>query len=335
MIKEAIKKLRNKEDLSEQETRESFQEIMNGEATQAQIAGFLTGLAIKGETPLEITECARVMREACNTLSIDGDLLEIVGTGGDQVGTFNISTASAILSAAAGVRTAKHGNRSVSSKAGAADVLEALDVKIDIPKDNNEKILDAINLCFMFAPVYHQSMRFAAPVRQELGIPTIFNILGPLANPANANIQLLGVYSDDLLEPMAIALSNLGVEHGMVVHGSDGLDEITLTGPTHAILIDEGELTNIEINPEDYGFDTVELEELLGGDASDNALIIQDIFNGSEGPKTDVVLLNTGVALYISGKVDSINEGITLAKELIESGKAKEKLDEFIKVTNE
>ncbi len=334
MIQEAISKLIEQKDLTPEETAGSFDEIMSGTATQAQTAAFLMGLKIKGETPTEITECARIMREKCDSLNSETDLIDIVGTGGDEVGTFNISTASAFITAAAGVPTAKHGNRSVSSKTGAADVLEALGLKIDLPKEKNEKILKDTNFCFMFAPVYHSSMRYAAPVRKELAIPTIFNILGPLANPANANQQILGVFSEDLLVPMAQALSNLGVKKGFVVYGNDGLDEITLTGPTKAIEINNGDLNEITINPEDYGLEICDIEELIGGEKEENAQIIRDIFNGKKGPKRDVVLLNSGVALYTTGKVDSINEGVEMAADIIDSGKALEKLEELIEKTN-
>lgn len=334
MIKQAIDKLTRREDLTAEEAAESFNEIMSGTATQAQTAAFLMGLNIKGESPLEIAECARIMREKCNALDPNSPVLEIVGTGGDKVGTFNISTASAIITAAAGVPTAKHGNRSVSSKTGAADVLEILGVNLNLDKQANEKVLDETNVCFMFAPVYHTSMKYAAPVRTELGIPTIFNILGPLANPANAEYQILGVYSDELLLPMAKALRDLGVEKGLVVHGQDGLDEITLTTNTNAVLINDGKLTEIVINPEELGFSYSSLEDLLGGEAEENAKIIKNIFDGEKGPKRDIVILNSAFGLFLAGKADNIEDGIKIATEIIDSGKAKEKLEEFIKATN-
>lgn len=335
MITQAIRKLMEQQDLTAEETAKSFEEIMTGTATQAQMAAFLMGLKIKGETPLEITECARIMREQCNAVEPKKEVLEIVGTGGDQVGTFNISTASAIVCAAGGVPTAKHGNRSVSSKCGASEVLESLGVKIDLNKEENEKVLEDIDLCFLYAPVYHSAMKYVAPVRQDLGIPTIFNILGPIANPANATKQILGVFSEDLLMPMAEALSNLGVTSGAVVHGSDGLDEITLTGPTKVIYIDNGTLTESTIYPQEYNLETCEIEDLIGGDAEENAQIIRDIFNGEKGPKRDVVLLNSGVGFKIAGKTETIQEGIKLAEEIIDSGKALEKLNEFVEKTNQ
>lgn len=334
MITKAIDELQKQNNLTREEASNSFDEIMSGIATPAQIAAFLMGLAIKGETPEEIAEFAKIMREKCNSLEPSGEVLEIVGTGGDRVGTFNISTAAAIVCAAAGIPVAKHGNRSVSSKSGAADVLEALGVNIDLDKEENERVLSETDICFMFAPVYHQSMRFAAPVRKDLGIPTIFNILGPLANPANAAIQILGVYSEELLETMAKALKDLGIRKGLVVHGNDGLDEITVTGNTKAILIKDGELEKIEINPEDYNISLSPLEDLIGGDAEENAQIIHNIFNGELGAKRDAVVLNAGVALYIAEKVNSIEEGIKLAEEMIDSGKANKKLQEFVDNTN-
>lgn len=334
MITDAIKTLLNQEDLSREQTAGSFEELMTGQATDAQMAAFLLGLKIKGETPLEITECARIMREQCNALEPETEVLEIVGTGGDKVGTFNISTASAIVTAAGGVPTAKHGNRSVSSKCGASEVLESLGININLDKEQNEEVLKNIDLCFLYAPVYHTAMKYVAPVRKELEIPTIFNILGPLANPANATIQLLGVFSDDLILPMAEALANLGVRSGMVVHGSDGLDEVTLTGPSKAALIKDGEISEITIDPKDFSLEYCSLEELIGGDADENAELIREIFDGKKGPKRDIVLLNSGIGFYLASKVDSIEDGIKLAEEIIDSGKAKEKLQQFIEETN-
>lgn len=333
MIQQAISELLAQHDLPRELTEQSFNEIMSGEATQAQIAAFLTGLAIKGETVEEITACARIMREKSVPVPHSMPVLEIVGTGGDRVGTFNISTASALITAAAGVPTAKHGNRSVSSKCGAADVLEALGAAIDLDAAQNEQVLEDENLCFMFAPVYHASMRYAAPVRQEMGIPTIFNILGPLANPAGATLQLLGVYSDDLVLPMARTLQNLGVTDGMVVHGADGLDEITLTGPTRAALIKDGDITEMTIDPKDFGMAYCSLEELIGGDAEENAEIVREIVNGTQGPQRDVVLLNAGAALFLTGSADTLADGVARAAELIDSGKAREKLDGFVNTT--
>lgn len=335
MIKEAISKVINNENLSFEETESVMNEIMTGNATNAQIASFLTALRIKGETTEEITACATVMRKVGVHLGHNGDVLEIVGTGGDEAFTFNISSVSSIVTAAAGVPTAKHGNRSVSSKCGAADVFEELGVKLNITPQQNEKVLADTGLCFMFAPVYHSSMKYAAPVRKEMGIRTIFNILGPLANPASATIQLMGVYSEDLVEPMAQVLKNLGVKHGMVVYGQDGIDEVSLVAKTTACEINNDEIKKFEINPEDYGMGLCKNEDLTGGDTKKNAQIALNVLKGEKSAKRDVVLLNSGIALYIAGKADSIAQGIDFARETIDSGKAMEQLDRFIKATNE
>jgi len=335
MIKYAINKTINGNDLTFDETQQVMTEIMTGNATNAQIASFLTALRIKGETIEEITACAKVMREVGVHLNHDADALEIVGTGGDEAFTFNISSISSIVTAAAGVPTAKHGNRSVSSKCGAADVFEALGVKLDITAQQNEKVLAETNMCFMFAPVYHGAMKYAAPVRKEMGARTIFNILGPLSNPASANIQLMGVYSEDLVEPLAQVLKNLGVEKGMVVYGQDGIDEVSLVAKTTACEIKGDKITKLEIDPEEYGLSLCSKEDLIGGDPQENAKIAMSILNGEKGAKRDVVLLNSGVALYIAGRVSSIADGIKLAAETIDTGKAKAKLEEFVKATNE
>lgn len=330
MIQQAIAALTQGVNLDKQTTRDSFTEIMNGTATQAQTASFLTGLTIKGETIEEITACAEIMREKCTKLTPAKPVLEIVGTGGDRAATFNISTASAIVTAAAGVPTAKHGNRSVSSRCGAADCLEALGLRIDLDAEANAQMLGRCGFCFMFAPVYHASMKYAAPVRRELAIPTIFNILGPLANPAGAGMQLLGVYDEQLLEPLAGVLVNLGVANGCVVHGMDGLDEITLTGPTKAVFIRNGALVQDTLHPEELGLKLCHPEDLTGGDAEENAAIVREIFAGSKGPKRDIVLLNTAVGLVIAGQAASIKEGITAAMSIIDSGAAMAKLEEVV-----
>lgn len=335
MIKEAINKAINREDLTFEEAQAVMQEIMTGQATNAQMSSFLTALRMKGETIDEITACASVMRKVATHLTHNGEVLEIVGTGGDKSFTFNISSVSSIVTAAAGVPTAKHGNRSVSSKCGAADVFEKLGVKLDISAQENAQVLEKTGMCFMFAQRYHSSMKYAAPVRKEIGTRTIFNILGPLANPAFATIQLMGVYSESLVEPMAQVLKNLGVKRGMVVYGQDGIDEISLVAKTTVCEIKNGNITKFEINPEDYGFNLCKKEDLTGGDAKENAEIALEILSGVKNAKRDVVLLNSGVALYIAGKTDSIAQGIELAKETIDSGKAKNKLEEFIKATNE
>ena len=273
MIKKAIHKLLNKEDLSFDMTKSVMDEIMSGSATEAQIASFITAMRMKGETIDEITACATIMRKYGAKLKHDGDVLDIVGTGGDQAYTFNISTISSLVISAAGVPVAKHGNRSVSSKCGSADVLEALGVKIDIPAARSEKMLKEIGICFMFAPYYHSAMKYAAPVRKDLGARTIFNILGPLASPADANMQLLGVYDENLVEPLARVLCNLGIKKAMVVHGHDGLDEISLTTSTTVCEVNNGKLNSFFLDPRQFGFEYCKPQDLMGGDPQENARI--------------------------------------------------------------
>ncbi|WP_027398536.1 anthranilate phosphoribosyltransferase [Anaerovorax odorimutans] len=336
MITQAIYKLIQGDDLEFDTTKAVMEEIMEGKATQAQMASFLTALRIKGETIEEITACATVMRDKALPLTSALETMDIVGTGGDEVGTFNISTTTAFVVAAGGVTVAKHGNRSISSKSGAADVLEKLGVNINITSEQSKLILEKIGICFMFAQIYHNSMKYAANVRREIGVRTIFNILGPLSNPAKANMQLMGVFDENLVEPLGQVLSNLGVKRGMVIHGCDGLDEATLTSDTKILEIDNGNLKNYYISPENLGFKKCKLEDLIGGDAEENAKITKNILNGTEkGAKRDVIILNSAIALYTAGKGNSIKECIPIAKELIESGKAMEKLNEFIKLSNE
>lgn len=335
MIKEAIYKVVNGENLTSEEAEVVMDEIVSGKATQAQMAAFLTGLRMKGETIEEITALAKGMRAKGMKVQTEGDVLEIVGTGGDEVGTFNISTTAAFVIASAGVTVAKHGNRSVSSKSGAADVLERLGVNLNLDAAQNEEVLKKAGMCFLFAQVYHSSMKYVGPVRKEIGIRTVFNILGPLTSPAAANLQLLGVYDKDLAEPLAKALSNLGVVRGASVYGN-GLDEITLAGPTKVYEINHGEITNYTITPEQFGFKTCKLEELLGGTPEENAQITLDILSGKEkGAKREVVQLNAGMSLYLAGKAESLEKGVLLAGELIDSGKALEKLEQFRAATNE
>jgi len=330
MIREAIAKLAKKEDLTYDEARGVMEEMMDGTATQAQMGGFLMALSMQGETIDEITAFATVMREKGVKIQPQREVIDIVGTGGDQVGTFNISTTSAFVVAAGGVPVAKHGNRSVSSRSGAADVLEKLGIKVALTAEQNEKVLNDTGICFMFAPVYHSSMKYAAPVRKELGVRTVFNILGPLSNPAAATMQLLGVYDKKLAGPMARVLANLGVTRGVAVCGEDGLDEITLTGETEVHEIRFGEITSYTITPEQFGLVRCPLEELIGGTPEENAQITLDILNGKEkGAKRDVVLLNAGMSLYLGIDGISLAEGIEMAKDLIDSGKALAKYEEF------
>lgn len=335
MIQQAIYQILNKEDLTLEMTKSVMDEIMSGNATNAQIAGFITSMRMKGETIDEITACAMVMRKYGKKLRHEGDVLDIVGTGGDEAFTFNISTISSIIIAAAGIPVAKHGNRSVSSKCGSADVLEALGVKIDIPTEKSEQILKQIGLCFMFAPFYHSSMKYAGPVRKELGVRTIFNILGPLSSPADANLQLLGVYDENLVEPLARVLANLGVKRAMVVHGHDGLDEVTLCTKSTVCEVNEGQINSFFLDPHQFGFEYCKPEDLVGGDPVENADIARKILSGEKGPKRDIVLLNSAVCLYMTYNNITLRECVKMAANIIDSGKAMEQLNKFIKLSNE
>ncbi|MEG6616370.1 anthranilate phosphoribosyltransferase [Peptococcaceae bacterium 1198_IL3148] len=334
MIKEAINKLLNKENLSLDMTKSVMDEIMSGNATNAQIASFITAMRMKGETIDEITACAMIMRKYGTKLKHQGDVLDIVGTGGDQSYSFNISTVSSFVISAAGVPVAKHGNRSVSSKCGSADVLEALGVKIDIPVSKSERILKEIGICFMFATHYHSSMKYAAPVRKELGVRTIFNILGPLANPANANLQLLGVYDENLVEPLARVLSNLGLKKAMVVHGHDGLDEISLTTSSTVCEVNNGYLNSFFLDPRQFGFEYCKPEDLTGGGPQENADIARRILSGEKGPKRDTVLLNSAVCLYMFYDSITLRECVKMAADIIDSGRALEQLNNFVRLSN-
>lgn len=335
MIREAIYKLVNNENLPLETARQVMEEIMTGKATQSQMGAFLTAMRMKGETIEEITACAQVMRDHCTKLSHDSDVLEIVGTGGDEAYTFNISTASALVVAAAGVPVAKHGNRSVSSKCGSADCLEALGVRIDLSARESARVLRECGICFMFAPVYHASMKYAAPVRKELGVRTIFNILGPLANPAGANLQLLGVYDENLVEPLARVLANLGVKRAMVVHGHDGLDEVTLCSSTTVCEVNGGNLGSFFLDPRQFGFEPCRPQELLGGGPGENAEIVRRILAGEKGPKRDIVLLNAAVCLYMAHNSVTLRECVRMAADMIDSGRAAAKLDQFARLTGE
>ncbi len=335
MIKKAIHQLIKREDLSFETARQVMDEIMQGQATPAQIASFLTALHMKGETIEEITACATVMQDHCTKLPHSGEVLEIVGTGGDEAYTFNISTVASFVIAAAGMPVAKHGNRSVSSKCGAADFLEALGARLDLTAEQSSKILKETGLCFMFAPIYHASMKYAAPVRKEMGARTIFNILGPLTNPAGATIQLLGVFDRSLVEPLAQVLANLGVRRAMVVYGNDGLDEITLGATTTVCELKDGQLSTYTLDPREFGFSFCEPGDLVGGNAADNAAIALKILEGEQGPKRDVVLLNAAACLYLAGKAETIADGIRLAAEMIDSGKASKTMTAFVKATQE
>jgi len=338
MIKEAIIKIVNKEDLSFDEAYTVMNEIMNGETTPTQNAAFLAALSTKSakaETTGEIAGCAKAMREHAIPVDTDFDLFEIVGTGGDNAGSFNISTTSAIVAAAGGMKVSKHGNRAASSKCGTADCLEALGVNIDEDPDKYRQLLEKVGICFFFAQKYHTSMKYVGAVRKELGFRTVFNILGPLTNPAHPKRQLLGVYDEYLIEPLAKVLVELGIKRGMVVYGMDKLDEISLSAPTKVCEIKDGTLHTYEIKPEDFGLSRCKKEDLTGGDPKENAAITLAILNGEKGAKRDAVLLNAGAALYIGEKAKSIQEGINLAARLIDSKKALKVLEDFIKVSHE
>lgn len=334
MIEQAIARLALRDDLSFETARTVMDEIMSGKASQIQISAYLTALAVKGETIEEITGSARGMRSHAVSLKSDKDVLEIVGTGGDKSNSFNISTTSALVVSAAGVPVAKHGNRAASSKCGAADVLEALGVNISITPEQSKKLLDEIGICFMFAQKYHTAMKYVAPVRKELGIRTIFNILGPLTNPAGANMQLLGVYDESLLEPMAHVLSNLGVKNAMVVYGQDGLDEISLSAPTSVCEVRGGEFTTYEMFPEEYGLNRCSKDELVGGTPQENAEITKRILQGEKSAKRDAVVLNSAAALHIANADLSIQQAVKTAQGTIDSGKALAQLERFIDISN-
>ena len=335
MIKEAIIKLSKKQDLTYAEAENVMDEIMSGQATPVQMSAYLTALSLKGETIDEITASAAGMRAHCIKLLHNLDVLEIVGTGGDGSNSFNISTTSSLVIAAGGVPVAKHGNRAASSKSGAADVLEALGVKITLTPERSAEILKKINICFLFAQNYHIAMKYVAPIRKELGIRTVFNILGPLSNPAGANMELMGVYDQSLVEPLAQVMANLGVNRGMVVYGQDSLDEISMCAPTSVCEIRDGKFTSYEITPEQFGYERCEKGALTGGTPAENAEITKAILKGEEkGPKRQAVCLNAGAALYIAGKSASIEEGVKLAESLIDSGAALKKLEEFVEETN-
>lgn len=335
MIKEAIVKLSKKLDLSFEEAREVMNEIMGGQASTVQMSAYLTALSIKGETIDEITASAVGMREHCIRLLHDADALEIVGTGGDNANSFNISTTAALVIAAGGVPVAKHGNRAASSKCGAADVLEALGVNIGISPERSAQLLKEINICFLFAQNYHIAMKYVAPVRRELGIRTVFNILGPLSNPAGAKRELMGVYDETLVEPLAHVMSRLGVSRGMVVFGQDSLDEISMSAPTTVCEIKDGWFQSYTLTPEQFGYERCAKAELVGGTPAENAEITKAILTGADrGARRCAVCLNAGAALYIGEKAESLEEGVRAAEKLIDSGSAMGKLEEFIKESN-
>ncbi len=340
MIKEAIEKIVLKEDLTYDEAYTVMNEIMDGNTTPTQNAAFLAALSTKStkaETIDEIKGCAAAMRE--HALKVDGgdlDTLEIVGTGGDRAGSFNISTTTAFVAAAGGVYVAKHGNRAASSMSGTADCLEALGANIDLTPEQCVRLLEETNFCFFFAQKYHTSMKYVGAIRKELGFRTVFNILGPLTNPISPKRQLLGVYDEYLIEPLAHVLYGLGVKNGMVVYGREKLDEISAVGETAVCEFGNGEYRTYVLTPEEFGFDCCSKDDLKGGTPVQNAAITRDILKGADkGPKRNTVLMNAGAALYTAGKTSSVRDGVELAKELIDSGKAYETLERFIKMSNE
>jgi len=330
MIKDLLEKIVQRKNLTEEEAMLAMEEIMEGQATPSQIASFLTGLRMKGETVEEITGCARGMRKKALLIQPQvNSLIDTCGTGGDGLGTFNISTAVAVVTAAAGVAVAKHGNRAVSSRCGSADVLETLGIKVDLSPEEVRECIEKVGIGFLFAPNFHQAMKYAAGPRRELGLRTIFNVLGPLTNPASPEGQVLGVYNPDLTELMARALGNLGVQRAYVVHGYPGLDEISLVGETKVSELKNGEVSTYHLQPEELGLSRVNLHELSGGDSQENAQRILDIFQGKLGPAREIVLLNAAAALVVGNKAQDLPEGLDLAAQVIDQGKAYNKLMEW------
>lgn len=337
MIKEAIVKIVNKQDLTYDEAYTVMNEIMGGETTPTQNAAFLAALSTKSaraETIDEIAGCAGAMRDHAVKVETDVELFEIVGTGGDNAHSFNISTTSAIVCAAGGMKVAKHGNRAASSKCGTADCLEALGVNIQQSPKRCLELLDEVGICFFFAQKYHTSMKYVGAIRKELGFRTVFNILGPLTNPGSPKIQLLGVYDDYLVEPLAQVLISLGVKRGMVVYGQDKLDEISMSAPTTVCEFQDGWFKSYVIAPEDFGFERCRKEDLAGGSPEENAKITLAVLEGEKSHKRSAVLMNAGAALYLGGKAQTMEEGVALAAELIDSGKARETLRRFAEISN-
>lgn len=334
MIKEAIQKLMNKEDLDYDMAYAAMEEIMSGEASDVLKTAYLVALSLKGETIDEISASAAGMRNFATRLEYDGDLLEIVGTGGDKSNSFNISTTSSLVLAAAGIQVAKHGNRAASSKSGAADVLEALGVNISVSPERNAEILKETGICFLFAQVYHSAMKYVGPIRKELGIRTIFNILGPLTNPAFANMQVMGVYAEELVEPMARVLVKLGVKKVMVVYGQDCLDEISASAPTSVCEYRNGEFKTYTIEPEQFGMAKCKKEDLVGGTPQENAAITREVLGGVKGPRRNAVVLNVAAGIYTAKDGITLEEAVKEAEEIIDSGKAMKKLEAFIAASN-
>jgi len=335
MFNKHLDKVVSREDLTLAEMEEAMSMVMEGKTTDSQLAGFLVGLRMKGETIDEITGAASVMRnKAARVKTKARDLIDSCGTGGDEKGTFNISTTAALVMAAGGLNVAKHGNRSVSSKSGSADLLEALGVKIDLSPELAGKCLDEIGISFLFAPHFHQAMKYAIGPRKELGLRTIFNILGPLTNPAKADYQVLGVYKEELVMPLAHVLKNLGLKSAMVVYGAGGVDELSLSGENKTAYLKDGEVKEYNFSAEDAGLEAAPLESILGGEPEENKEITLDILKGKKGPKRDVILLNSAAAFLVENKVESLQEGVKLAADLIDNGQTMQKLEELIECSN-
>lgn len=340
MIREAIKKVVGKGDLSYEEAYAVMNEIMSGQTTPTQNAAYLAALSTKSarmETIEEIFGSAAAMREHALTVDTSevGDVLEIVGTGGDHSGSINVSTTASLIISAAGINVAKHGNRAASSQSGAADCLEALGVNIHLQPSKCIELLKEIGICFFFAQMYHTSMKYVGAIRRELGIRTVFNILGPLTNPAHPDMMILGVYDEYLLEPLAKVLTNLGVRRGMVVYGQDRMDEISISAPTSVCELKDGTYQRYIIDPEAYGLKRAEKSEIVGGTPEENAKVTREILSGVSNAKSDIVLLNAAAGIYIGGKADSLKEGLELARKLISTGAARQKLSDFIRLSNQ
>ncbi len=330
MIREAIQTLVSGGSLTVEEAASVMEEIMQGEATSAQFGAFVTALRLKGETVDEITGLAKTMRAKAVPVTITEPVVDTCGTGGDGSHTFNISTAAAFVAAGAGLKVAKHGNRAMSSQCGSADVLEALGVKIDLNAEQVQRCLQEVGIGFMFAPVFHPAMKYASPLRREIGIRTVFNILGPLTNPAGAKAQVLGVADGSLLEKLALVLQSLGCHHALVVHGEDGLDEITVNERTQVCELKDGHIESYSISPEDFGLSRASLDNVEGGSADENAALLYRILAGAPGPRRDVVLMNAAAVLLAGEKARTLQQGMALAREAIDSGKALEKLERLI-----
>jgi anthranilate phosphoribosyltransferase len=335
MIKEAIGKLADRRDLTKSEAFQSMNDIMSGETSDSVIAAFLMGLRSKGETVGEIAGCALAMRDhAVRITTKRQNVIDTCGTGGDGSGTFNISSTAALIASAGGASVAKHGNRGVSSACGSADVLSALGVKIDVPPEKAEKVLDELGITFLFAPIMHGAMKYAGNVRKQLGMRTVFNILGPLTNPAGARRQVIGVFRPELTEVMAGVLAEMNAEHAMVVHGEGGLDEFSILGKTRISELKDGSIHTFEVNSSDFGFHPAQIRDVQGGSVEDNVGIVRGILDGKTGAPTEIAVFNAGAALYVSSVAASLNDGISLAQDVVRDGRAKKKLSDWIEATN-